>query len=162
MSSEAKDRQLHSVISYHLILEDVVNKLIDSRFPNPKSVHDVGLSLKSKIKILDGLNVFRNPEKWLPPLYGINKLRNKFAHNIQTRFTRKEINEIVGDNQAIKDAMARSLKRMKEDPEYGDLFEVFYEKDSDSDVLSDFHFVAGHCINYLLHLLKSTSPSESA
>ncbi len=89
-----QDDHLQVVIRCHLVIEHFLVKIIEIKLPNPKEFQTDSLNFRQKVELAIALNGINKGKKGI--LLSLNKLRNRYAHDIEKRITEKEITELEG------------------------------------------------------------------
>lgn len=79
-------------IKNHLYIENLIDETLISIFPKTNEI--LKLSFFQKLNLFEALNLSPSPQL-LDVLKLINRLRNKFAHNINYKISKKDIAPIV-------------------------------------------------------------------
>ena len=103
------DNEFDLVIKTSLKVEILVDEILRNSLVNPEAIFkNKYRPFSDKIKILDSLGYNKN---FLNKLTALNKLRNKFAHNLDYSLTKSDIETInLKNNKIIPD---ESIKRLK-------------------------------------------------
>jgi hypothetical protein len=81
---------LGRILVCHLLIETHLNKLLELRLPNGLDIDEANLSFNQKLKLMRNDKVFINHD-FYNPISIVNKIRNKFSHNIEAVIEPNEI-----------------------------------------------------------------------
>jgi hypothetical protein len=106
---------LGAVIRAHIHIESLLNNLIESHFEFPEQLKKLNLEFHQKIIIAQAIGL--KPE-YATPLSALGTLRNNFAHRLDTKLGKNEIESLYksfkgDDKQIIQNAYMRTKKAFK-------------------------------------------------
>lgn len=78
------------ILKSHLYIENILDQILKEVLPNPKKLLDKKFS--EKIDIFEALNISPNITEKLRTL---NKIRNKFSHNLDYNLTKKNLEPLI-------------------------------------------------------------------
>ena len=85
------------IIKGHILIEEVLFELIKIKMSKPKVIENARLSFSQALTIVEGM--YFQEELQIPWLYRatekLNRLRNKFAHNIDPKNIREDIDAFM-------------------------------------------------------------------
>ena len=117
--------EIGSVIRSHIRLELLLNELVEHLVPNPEHLKKLNLDYDETITL--GLMMGMNSE-FGPPLRVMGKLRNAFAHNLNTNLDANVVTSLSKSmNQKLKDQVQASFLRIRESNESIQQFRRFAE-----------------------------------
>src|SRR5262249_6969459 len=80
------------VIQGHLYFDHVVTQMLVEGLVNPDAIQARRLAFSQKLDLLEALGLVEKP--YLAPLRVINDLRNKFAHQLEFKVSRKAVRDL--------------------------------------------------------------------
>ena len=93
---DPKNMHLDNVLKYHIHIERLINKILDSHFPGSDRDISIGeyLNFFKKVKVLDDLRIFES-KKVTNSLRALNSIRNRFAHpNDSCHLTQEDVDNL--------------------------------------------------------------------
>lgn len=91
---ESKD-DITLILKSHLCVEQFLNRLLEVYLAKPKEI--IKMSFNHKINLLEAFGFDNDDADFRIALIGINKLRNKVAHNLKFNLHSKEALDIVNE-----------------------------------------------------------------
>lgn len=104
--------EIGKVIRTHLYIENLLNNFLETALPNPEHLKPIQLDFFSKVHLALSLGL---PEKFKKPLNYMGKIRNDFAHRLNLRIDKSEVNNFFDTfsneqkEEIIKTASMQSL-----------------------------------------------------
>lgn len=92
------DDPLTMVVKAHLYIESVLNKLIATYLENPKALDLERMPFAQKIQLGISLGLIDRREK--RALIGLNRIRNRFVHNLEAALTEKDAAALLAELSA--------------------------------------------------------------
>jgi len=83
---------LEILIRGHLWLEYSVNRLLDRVLPNPRELEHARLTFSQRLSLLAALDVATEE---IPALRVVNRLRNRFAHDLESVFNEQDARDLL-------------------------------------------------------------------
>lgn len=99
---------LGAVVRGHLHLEGFVNAMLAVKVVDTKALSRLSLDYDHKVDLLAALGF---NQALVPPLKAIGKLRNKFAHDLETKMQKDVVDNLYGSLGSFE---TRVLKESKE------------------------------------------------
>lgn len=97
------------VIRAHIRIERIIYAIVKQLVPFPDKLPD--LNFNAIVSLALALGVV---EKYGPPLRALGKLRNDFAHDLETKLTSERVNAIFGAfSESDREGLKRDYKRMQ-------------------------------------------------
>lgn len=97
------------VIRSHIITEQYINKLIESRMVNIESYRSAKIEYHTKIQLVVGLGL---DSRFIPFLKCLGSLRNKFAHELKREINKQDANNLYEClNENDKTVLNQSLDK---------------------------------------------------
>lgn len=87
------DENLQLVMRAHLYVEQLLFALLVEALPNPNAIDLERLTFPTKLRLAVAMGLIA--EEVIPPLTGLNKLRNGFAHKPDHKFTDKDKQDLL-------------------------------------------------------------------
>ncbi len=87
------------VLTIHLYTEFWINKLIDLSSPKPQEILNRNLNFSIKLILIYNMGLI--PEQLYLNIKKLNKLRNKYAHNLDYEFTKSDLNYVYSNGKNI-------------------------------------------------------------
>lgn len=99
----ASEDTLTKVLKTHLYIENLINEILNSSFPNSNKL--LTLKFSRKIDLIEAMNDYSG--KIIKPLRALNHIRNKYAHDLNYKPTEQEITDLC---HIIKDTNKHSMQ----------------------------------------------------
>jgi len=108
-------KELSSILKAHLFIERLIDSIIEKKLDKPGSLFKNQLSFSLKLDLAHSLGIV--PDKVLSPIRALNKIRNKYAHDINYEVTIDELNNLKLEwadiqNKAFEAAKEKSLEEV--------------------------------------------------
>lgn len=106
-----REDEMGAVIRVHLRIENLLIQTIECLLPNPKHLPRLNYDARVKLALALGLK-----ERFGPPFMALGKLRNAFAHKLDTSLTKRAVNDLyttLGPEE--KDHVQKTFKHIKND-----------------------------------------------
>ena len=88
----------HDLLGYlltcHLMIEHYIDHFLLTNVSRKLSWKDAGLSFSQKVRLLSNYKGFNNPYDFIPAIGDLNKLRNRFVHDIDIKLQLKDLKPI--------------------------------------------------------------------
>lgn len=108
------------ILVCHLVIESYLNKLIELRAPSGLDVNGANLNFSQKLRMVQNDHVFKEHD-FHQGITIINKIRNKFSHNIEAEINKNEVGILKSILEKFDDKKAGKKKRIQGDRIYTDL-----------------------------------------
>ena len=79
------------LLSCHLVIEHYIDNFLSTNISTELSWKTARLSFSQKVELLSGTNIFEPPYDFVSSIAHLNKLRNRYAHDIETKLLTKDL-----------------------------------------------------------------------
>jgi len=101
------------IIKGHILIEESLERIISSRAQDPESLKESFIPFKQKYIIAKALAGRPRNDEW-EFVNEINRIRNKFAHNIDGFDVNQEIDKLLQIYHLKEDGISNKLKILKQ------------------------------------------------
>lgn len=108
-----REDPLGAVVRVHLRFENLLSRWLDEVVPHPQYAKNLSKTFASKVELALSLGLHA---RMGAPLKRINRLRNDFAHKLDTQIDKQVVSDIyTAFNEEDKSLLQKMLSNMKKD-----------------------------------------------
>lgn len=104
-----------AVVRAHIRIENLLIQTIENLLPHPKHLKNLGLDYDGRVTLALALGL---KEQFGPPFRTLGKLRNDFAHKLDTSLTKQVVSNLYNSlSSEDKEQVQACFKRIKDENE---------------------------------------------